>query len=70
MVAIWGRFFQKPSNKVEQIVEQQQAVAESVSDRIEIYKKFHLEVQEAADHHGFYRPDQPESRTRYVPRYF
>jgi hypothetical protein len=70
MVAIWGRFFQKLSNEAEQIGEEQQIAPESVSDRIEIYKKFHLEAQAEPDHHGSYRPNQPESRTRYIPRYF
>lgn len=69
MVAIWGRFFPKQSNKTEQAVEKQ-PVQESLSDRLEIYKQFNLETQEDRGRYGDSPVYRPAPRTRYIQRYF
>lgn len=70
MVAIWGRFFQQQSNKAEQVVEEQQPTSESMSDRIEIYKQFNLEVREERGGYGSSPSYRSAPRTRYIQRYF
>ncbi|KAM3098272.1 hypothetical protein ACKFKG_06105 [Phormidesmis sp. 146-35] len=70
MVALWERFFPKQSNRAEQAAEEQQLTPESLSDRLEIYKQFNLEIKEERGGYGDSRFYRPAPRTRYIQRYF
>lgn len=70
MVAIWGRFFPKQTNKAAQAAEEQASTPESLSDRIEIYKQFNLNLQEDRGGYDDSRSYRFAPRTRYIQRYF
>jgi hypothetical protein len=70
MIKLWKRFFQKQTNKFVQPTTEQQAEPTSLSDRIEIYKQFDLEIKEEHGGYGDSRFYRPGPRTRYIQRYF
>lgn len=70
MVAIWGRLFTKQSDKSEQAIEEQQSTQQSLSDRLKIYRKFNLEVQEERGGYSNSSAYPSAPRTRRIPRYF
>jgi hypothetical protein len=69
MVVLWKRFFTKQITAT-QTVDMQQPTPESLSDRLQIYKDFNLEVQEERGGYGTSPIYRTPPRTRYIQRYF
>jgi hypothetical protein len=70
MVVLWKRFFTKLVKAAAQTVDIQQPTPESLSDHLQIYKDFNLEVQEEQGGYGTSPIYRTPPRTRYIQRYF